>query len=114
MVGFVWADSSSIPIPAPDERFPVSKAPLNDPYIGPNTPLISLDLMDADIHGVLRLFGQWAKLNIVASDDVSGKVTVQLHEVPWDQAFHVVLLSKGLTAVWLDGGAMSIQPITGQ
>jgi len=81
-----------------------------EPAAVPTAPLVSLDLVDADIHGVLRLFGQWARLNIVASDDVSGKITVQLHEVPWDQAFQVVLLSKGLTAVWMETGTVVIQP----
>ena len=109
MVGCSWADAPAIPEPVQTEPPTIVK----DSYVGPNTPLISLDLVDADIHGVLRLFGQWAKLNIVAGDDVSGQVTVQLHEVPWDQAFHVVLLSKGLAAVWLDSGAIAIQPMTG-
>ena len=113
MVGCSWADAAPVPVTLPQDRPPISEEPTNDPLIGPNTPLISLDLVDADIHGVLRLFGQWAKLNIVAGEDVSGKVTVQLHEVPWDQAFHVVLLSKGLAAVWLDSGAISIQPLSG-
>jgi type IV pilus assembly protein PilQ len=37
-----------------------------------------------------------SKKNIVVADDVSGKVTVSLRNVPWDQALDLVLKSKGL------------------
>ena len=93
------------PIPIPES---IPEAP-TVPIQVPGAPVISLDLVNADIHGVLRLFGQYARLNIVAGDDVSGTVTIQLHEVPWDQAFQVVLLSQGLTAVWMDTGAVWVQ-----
>ena len=52
---------------------------------------VSLDFKDADIHNVLRLLAEVSKLNIVATDDVRGKVTLRLFDVPWDQAFDVVL-----------------------
>lgn len=52
---------------------------------------VSLDFKDADIHNVLRLLAEVSKLNIVATDDVHGKVTVRLFDVPWDQALDIVL-----------------------
>ncbi|MDP2799006.1 MAG: AMIN domain-containing protein, partial [Deltaproteobacteria bacterium] len=52
---------------------------------------ISLDFQNADIHNVLRLLAEVSKLNIVAGDDVTGKVTLKLDRVPWDQALDVVL-----------------------
>jgi len=47
---------------------------------------ISLDLQDADLVNVLRLFGELANLNMILSPDVKGKVTVRLVNIPWDQA----------------------------
>ncbi len=56
---------------------------------------ISLELKDADIRDVLRIIADVSKLNIVASDDVAGLVTVRLINVPWDLALDVILKSKG-------------------
>ncbi|GAB4292299.1 MAG: type IV pilus secretin PilQ [Myxococcota bacterium] len=57
---------------------------------------ISLDFKDADIGNILRLIADVSRLNIVASDDVKGKITVTLRNVPWDEALDIVLRSKGL------------------
>jgi type IV pilus assembly protein PilQ len=62
-------------------------------YIGRR---ISLDFKDVEIADVLRLIAEVSELNVIAGDDVKGKVTVRLVEVPWDQALDVVLLTKGL------------------
>ncbi len=59
---------------------------------------MSIDLQDADIHTVFRFVAETAELNIVASDDVKGNVTVRLKDVPWDQALASILQSKGLAA----------------
>jgi type IV pilus assembly protein PilQ len=52
---------------------------------------ISLELKDADIKDVLRTFAKITGLNIVVDPDVSGTVTVQLENVPWDQALDIIL-----------------------
>jgi len=57
---------------------------------------ISLDLQDADIVNVLRLFGELANLNLILSPDVKGKVTVRLVNIPWDQAMEIILKMNGL------------------
>jgi type IV pilus assembly protein PilQ len=57
---------------------------------------ISLDLQNADLGDVLRLFGAFSGLNIVASAEVKGTVTVRLVDVPWDQALDVILKLHGL------------------
>ncbi len=60
---------------------------------------ISMDFKDADIHNVLRMISEVAKLNIITSDDVSGKVTITLRNVPWDQALDIILKTKHLGKV---------------
>lgn len=57
---------------------------------------ISLDFVNADIHSIFRLISHVSRLNIVASDDVQGQVTVRMTDVPWDMALAAVLQSKGL------------------
>lgn len=71
---------------------------------------ISLDLKDAEIHNVLRLLADVSKLNIVASDDVKGKITLKLRNVPWDQALDIILTAKQLDKV-RNGNIIRVAPI---
>lgn len=57
---------------------------------------ISLDFQDADIIHVFRLIAEVSGLNIVIGENVKGRVTVRLVNVPWDQALDVILESNGL------------------
>lgn len=57
---------------------------------------ISLDLQDADLVNVLRLFAEVANLNIILAPDVRGKVTVRMVNIPWDQAMDIILKMNGL------------------
>ncbi len=47
---------------------------------------IDVDVKDADIHDVFRLITDVAKINLVISDQVAGKVTLRLKRVPWQSA----------------------------
>jgi type IV pilus assembly protein PilQ len=57
---------------------------------------ISLDFKEVEIADVLRLIAEVSDLNVIAGDEVKGKVTIRLVDVPWDQALDVILLTKGL------------------
>ena len=71
---------------------------------------LSLDFKDADIKNILRLIAEVSNLNIIAGDDVAGKITMRLVEVPWDQALEIILQSKslGMTRV---GNVVRIAPL---
>jgi type IV pilus assembly protein PilQ len=71
---------------------------------------ISLDFKDADIKNILRLIAEVSNLNIIAGDDVAGKVTMRLVDVPWDQALDLVLQSRGL-GMSRAGNVMRIAPL---
>ena len=57
---------------------------------------VSFEFKDIDIHNLLRIIAEISKKNIVVADDVQGKITVRLRNVPWDQALDLVLRSKSL------------------
>ena len=59
-------------------------------------PPINLSLRDADLVEVLRSLARLAGVNLLVDPKVEGTVTLELHEVPLDQAFHVILKSHGL------------------
>lgn len=62
-------------------------------YVGKR---VSFEFKDIDIHNLLRIIAEISKKNIVVADDVVGKITVRLRNVPWDQALDLVLRSKSL------------------
>ncbi len=68
---------------------------------------ISLSLKDADLPEVLRSFAKLTRMNLVLDPRVEGKVTVELHDVPWDQALSVILKAHGL-GIEVDGRVLSV------
>jgi type IV pilus assembly protein PilQ len=72
---------------------------------------ISLDFKDADVLNVLRILAEVSGLNIVATDDVKGRVTVRLVDVPWDQALDIILQSNRLDAVQI-GNVLRVSTVT--
>jgi type IV pilus assembly protein PilQ len=57
---------------------------------------LSLDFKDADVKNILRLIAEVSNLNIIAGDDVKGKITMRLVDVPWDQALDLILQTSSL------------------
>ncbi len=68
---------------------------------------ISLDFQDADIIPIFRLFADVSGYNFVVSPKVSGKITMKLINVPWDQALDLVLRTHNL-GKQIDGNIIRI------
>lgn len=60
---------------------------------------ISVTFRDADIREVFFFFGDLMKMNLVLDPDVSGRIDIRLRQVPWDQAFYVILKNQSLDAI---------------
>ncbi len=57
---------------------------------------LSLEFQDVSVRTILEVLAQHTNTNIVASDSVSGNITLRLINVPWDQALDIILKSKNL------------------
>ena len=57
---------------------------------------ITLSLRDSDVRQVLRMFADKAGMNIVFHDSVKGKITLDLVNMPINDAFNLVLQIAGL------------------
>jgi type IV pilus assembly protein PilQ len=88
----------------PSEFQPVTLNPGEKQYTGHP---ISLDFKDGDLQDIFRLFADISGLNIVVNPGVSGKVTLKLNEVPWDQALDLILKANGL-GYTLEGNVIRI------
>ncbi|MDX2313278.1 MAG: type IV pilus secretin PilQ [Gammaproteobacteria bacterium] len=70
---------------------------------------LSLNFQNIEVRAVLQLIADFTGLNMVASDTVSGSLTLRLKNVPWDQALDIILKTKGL-AMRQRGNVILIAP----
>jgi len=63
-------------------------------YVGER---LSLNFQNIEVRSVLQLIADFTGLNMVASDTVTGSLTLRLKNVPWDQALDIILKTKGLS-----------------
>ena len=78
--------------------------PPTPPAAAPATgeKLISLDFKDADVVNLLRILAAESGRNIVAGDDVKGRVSISLKNVTWEQALDTILEVRALAKVERD------------
>jgi type IV pilus secretin PilQ/predicted competence protein len=72
---------------------------------------ISLDFKEGDLTDIFRLFADISGLNVVVNPGISGKVTLKLNEVPWDQALDLILKTHRLGYV-LEDNVLRIAQLT--
>jgi type IV pilus assembly protein PilQ len=70
---------------------------------------LSFNFQDIEVRAVLQIIADFTNLNLVASDTVTGRITLRLENVPWDQALALVLKTKGLDKRQ-DGNVLMIAP----
>lgn len=88
------------PPPASDSRPMALSAKTLDEFLTGNQRFygrpISLQVKDADVRDVVNFLAEESGANVVMSDDVSGKISLKLRKIPWDQALVTVMRSKAL------------------
>ena len=82
----------------------VEGAPLARPYTGAR---LDLSFHQAPLHDVLAAFADTSGLNVVAQPGLGGGVTVNLRDVPWDNALDAILRAQGLRST-LQGNLLTI------
>ena len=75
-------------------------------YTGEKTSLV---FDNADVRDVLRLIAEISDLNLIASDEVKGNITLRLIDVPWDQALDLILDVTGLGMIQ-EGNVVRVLP----
>jgi type IV pilus assembly protein PilQ len=71
-------------------------------------PRINVQWDDADIQDVVAGFAAFSGRTIVVSKGISGKVTAEVKNQPWDLAFNAVLASQGLDVQNQPGGILVV------
>ena len=57
---------------------------------------LSLNFQNIDVRALLQVVADFTGLNVVASDSVTGNLTLRLKDVPWDQALDIIMQARGL------------------
>lgn len=77
----------------------LSTASLED-YLRANSKFygkkISIEFDDIELRDVFKLITEEAGINMIVAEDVKGKMSLKLRDVPWDQALVLILKSKRL------------------
>lgn len=81
----------SIEITVLDEK--VAKEKENTGFTGEK---LSFNFQDIPVRNVLQMIAQKMGVNLVIGDNVQGNITLQLNDVPYDQALDIILKTKDL------------------
>ncbi|MXW11186.1 MAG: hypothetical protein F4X47_07150 [Gammaproteobacteria bacterium] len=77
----------------------------------PGEPRITATFVSAPLRDVLFTFSEFAGISIVPGADVSGIVSADIRDQPWDEALRVILDSHGLAARELENGILRVDDI---
>ena len=58
---------------------------------------ISLNFQDIKVRVALHLLADFTGIDLVVSDKVTGKITLHLNDIPWDQALDIILTTRSLS-----------------
>jgi type IV pilus assembly protein PilQ len=64
-------------------------------YVGTR---ISIQMNDADLKDIFRIIANASEFNILLAENVRGRMTLDLTDVPWDQVLDIVLKANRLSA----------------
>ncbi|MBI5378955.1 MAG: type IV pilus secretin PilQ, partial [Nitrospirae bacterium] len=101
------------PGPVPQQAMTIESHTLDKPVkdSGAATkPLFSMELRDAEIRDVLRVLGQESRLNVIAGEEVVGKVTLSFQNVTLTEALDAILKSRGYTFI-REGNILVVVPV---
>jgi type IV pilus assembly protein PilQ len=86
-----------------DGQYVINIKPLSDAEVEEqskkfafNGERLTLNFQNIEVRSVLQIIAEFTSLNLVASDTVTGSITLRLDNVPWDQALEIILKAKGL------------------
>ena len=92
------------PVPAPAAEPPARAADA----LPRQQPRVSVTFDRASIQEVIANFAAFSGRSIVAGKDITGTVTAEIKDQPWDVAFNAILAGQGLAAIELPGGIIRV------
>ncbi|MGI9076553.1 MAG: AMIN domain-containing protein, partial [Gemmatimonadaceae bacterium] len=100
------AEVAEAPLPRRDMRPVSERLALNQQQS--QQPRITVTYQDADIRDVLSAFAAFSGRTIVVGKGVTGTVTAEVRDQPWDVALRAILQSQGFAAQEEASGIISV------
>ena len=72
---------------------------------------VTMDFKDADIRNVLKIISYKSRVNIVATPEVMGNVTIKLQDVPWEKALDTIVKTYGFGYEWLGNKVIMVSTL---
>ncbi len=86
---------------------PPARAPVRNP--AQDKPLITVSFDATPILDVLTTFAEFSGKSIVAGEGVTGTVTAEIKNKPWDTALNAILQAHGLAAQEMESGIIQVE-----
>jgi len=115
------AGLAAAPAPAADEPAPLPAAiPASravrgvgpEPVQGSTQPRVSVTFDRTTLQEVVAAFASYSGRSIILGKDITGDVTAEIRDQPWDVAFNAILAGQGLAATELPGGIIRVDSRT--
>jgi type IV pilus assembly protein PilQ len=68
---------------------------------------VNLKMRQAEVKAVIRSLAKAANQNILVKNEIKGDITVDFHNIPWNEAFESILRTQGLDYIW-DGNVIRV------
>jgi type IV pilus assembly protein PilQ len=68
-----------------------------DELLGYSGDRLSINFQKIEVRAALAVIADFTGINFVTSDSVQGDITINLKDVPWDQALDVIMKTRGLS-----------------
>lgn len=92
------ANISSDDVDDDDSKAAPKQFKLSSAAVASDQPRITVTYQDADIRDVIAAFAAFSGRTIVVGKDVSGTITAEIKNQPWDVALRAILQGQGLAA----------------
>ena len=112
-----WSSTSPADLPAPAPRQVVSRPEVMPPAertaevsttSSSQEPRITVTWDNADISDVIAGFAAFSGRTIILGKEITGKVSAEIKNQPWPQAFAAILIAQGLSATEMPGGIIRV------
>ena len=88
---------------------PISDVAGTDDTAAYTGEITGLSFQDIPVRSVLQILADYYEFSLVAGDAVTGNITIELNNVPWDQALELVLRTQNLGSR-LEGNVLYVAP----
>ncbi len=87
---------TKVTVEVPEKKLPIK---VGEIVTSLSKEKVNFDFVGTSLSDVIRAFSEFIDRNIILDEDIVDTITIHLHNIPFDEAFNIVLEQKGLVAI---------------